>query len=442
MRILVLGINYWPEDTGIAVFNTGRCEYLAARGHDVTMCTGFPYYPAWRVPGRYRGSVLQREHRNGVTVLRSYLYVPTRVTAARRVIHEASFIASSFVRAMASRGPDVLLTVSPPLGLAVTSALLSRMWRIPYVFHVPDLQPDAAVDLGMLPSGRLARGLYAVERLAYHRAALVSTLTEAMRQRIISKGIASEKVVRFPDWADPSLFDVPAGRAGGQRFREEFGLGDRFLVVHAGNMGVKQGLDVVLEAAARSRDRTDVMYLLVGDGAMRPVLRARARVLCLPNLHFLPLQPRERFLDMLAAADVCLVTQQRVVADIVFPSKVVTLLAAARPVVASLNSSSEVARVMSKAGAGVVVPPEDAGALVEVILRLRDDPATRRSMVERGRAYARAHWDRDRILLQMEAELLGLARRDRWPRAGGRGQEWHGGQAQNVRRRGMGVHDA
>src|SRR5713101_6664683 len=138
MQLLVLGINYWPEETGIAVFNTGRCEYLAARGHQVTMCTAFPYYPHWWVPDEYRGRFFAREVRNGVTILRSYLYVPRRVTSVRRVLHEASFIASSCLRSLGGEKPDLLLVVSPPLGLAVTAVLLSRLWKIPYVFHVED----------------------------------------------------------------------------------------------------------------------------------------------------------------------------------------------------------------------------------------------------------------------------------------------------------------
>jgi putative colanic acid biosynthesis glycosyltransferase WcaI len=405
VRILFLGINYWPEDTGIAVFSTGRCEYLAARGHEVTICTTFPYYPAWRVTESYRGALVRRERRHGVTVLRSWSYVPHEVTSARRVLHEASFIASSCLRAFATRPPDVVFTTSPPLGLAASTILLGRVWGVPYVFHVADLQPDAAVDLGMLPPGRVVRWLYGLERLAYRRAALVSTLTESMRERIVSKGVPAPRVTLFSDWAEPALFDVPAG---GRDFRRAMGFGDRFLVVHAGNMGVKQGLDVVLEAARRC-DRPDVLFLLVGDGAVRPGLEARARELGLRNLHFMPLLPREQFHDLLAATDVALVTQQRVVSDIVFPSKVLTLFASGRPVVASVNAGSEVARVVRQAAAGVVVPPEDPAALLAAVVALRDDAATRGGAAERGRAFARDHWGRDRILPDMEASLLGVA---------------------------------
>ena len=414
MRILMLGINYWPEETGIAVFNTGRCEYLAAQGHEVTMVTGFPYYPRWRVAPEYRGRLFARERRNGVDIRRSYLYVPRRVTTLRRIVHEASFIAFSTARAVAGRRPDLLVTVSPPLGLAVSSVLLRRRWGIPYVFHVPDLQPDAAVDLGMLPSGRAVRLLYAVERMAYRHAALVSTLTRAMERRIVAKGVPPARVTLFPDWADPALFALPM-TGGGAAARGQLGLGERFVVLHAGNMGVKQGLDVVLDAAARTRNREDIVYLLVGDGAARPGLEARAAAARLPNLRFLPLQPDAIFRDLLAAADLTLVTQQAVVADIVFPSKVLTLLAAAKPVVASLNVSSEVARVVMEAKAGLVTPAEDGGALAEAVRVLREDPVRRRRMAEGGRAYARAHWDRAQTLADMEQVLREVVAAHRSP---------------------------
>ena len=150
------------------------------------------------------------------------------------------------------RRPDVLVVTTPPLALSLSAILLSRWWKIPFIQHVPDLQPDAAVDLGMLREGRLTRALYRLERMGYRKAALVSTLTEAMREKIISKGIAADKVVLFSDWARPELFQVPA-HGGGEEFRRSLGLENELLVVHSGNMGVKQGLEVILGAAERSR---------------------------------------------------------------------------------------------------------------------------------------------------------------------------------------------
>jgi colanic acid biosynthesis glycosyl transferase WcaI len=407
MKILFLGINYWPEETGIAAFNTGRCEYLAARGHTIAMCTGMPYYPEWRIAERYRGRLFTSERRNGVRILRSWLYVPRKVTSLRRILHEGSFIATATIRALGAWKPEILVVVSPPLGLAIPAILLSRLCRIPYIFHVADLQPDAAVDLGMLREGRLTRALYALEHLAYRKAALVSTLTEAMRQRIMDKGISDRKVTLFADWSEPALFHIPSS-GGDTEFRRRYGLEDKHLVLHAGNMGVKQGLEVVLKAAQLSRERQDIVYLLVGDGAVRHSLEARARELSLPNVRFLPHQDKESFHQILAATDVSLVTQQRSVGDIVFPSKIRTLLAAGCPVVASLNHGSEVARVVAEAGVGLVTAAEDPQALNLAIAALLSDPGRRALMKENAKSYARRHWDRDRILAEMETHLMGL----------------------------------
>lgn len=411
LRILVLSLYYWPDDTGIAVFARGRCEYLAAQGHEVTVCTGMPFYPQWRIADKYRGKFVAREEHDGVTILRSFLYVPRQASSVKRIAHEASFTLGALLRAFASRRPDIILVISPPLALGLVAIILSRKWRVPYVFHVADLQPDAALELGMLPNGPFMRTLYWLERSAYQNSAMVSTLTQGMRKRILEKGFSADKVILFPDWVDPSLYNIPLV-SGGRRFRCTHGLEDEFLVLHAGNMGVKQGLEVVLGAADLSRNRSDVKYMLVGDGAARPLLKERARNLRLSNVTFLPLQNREIFNEMMAAADLALVTQLRSVTDIVFPSKVLTLLAAGRPVAASLGGGSEVARVLKDSAAGIQVPPEDPRALLNAIETLRDRPRQRARMGERGRAYARMHWDKDQILPELNARLQQIAARN------------------------------
>jgi colanic acid biosynthesis glycosyl transferase WcaI len=413
MHVVFLGINYWPDETGIAPFTTGRCEYLASRGHRVTVLTGFPYYPAWRIPERYRGRFFSREERNGVLILRSWLYVPKQVNAMRRILHEASFIVSSLLRAVTrdrELQPDLLVATTPPLALSLSAIVLSRVWKIPFIQHVPDLQPDAAVDLGMLREGRLTNALYGLERTGYRKAALISTLTDAMRNKIVSKGIAAEKVVLFSDWARSELFHVPV-HGGGAEFRRSIGRGNELLVVHAGNMGVKQGLEVILGAAERSREDRSIRYLLVGDGSVRQQLEHRAKSLKLKNLTFISLLPDDQFLDMLAASDVSLVTQQKSVADIVFPSKVITLMSSARAIVASVSPGSEVARVLKEADAGVLIAPEDPGTLLDAILTLRDDPARRSSLGAKGRMFAERFWEKQRTLSVLETHLLAVVAR-------------------------------
>ncbi len=404
MRILILSINYWPEETGIGAFTTYRAEYLAKAGHDVTVCTSFPYYPDWKVAPEYRGRLLASEERNGVRILRSYMYVPNPVTSLKRIVHEASFILSSFLRACGVKRPDVLLVVSPPLGLAMNAILLSRWWRIPYVFDVEDMQPDAAAELGMLPPWAL-KLMYAVEGAAYRYAALVSTLTKGMRDKIIEKGIPAEKVVLFEPRADESLFDITP--AEGDAFRQRYGFDGQFIVSHCGNLGIKQGLDVILNAAAMSRGDRSLIYLLVGNGVARERIERRAAELELDNLRFLPLLGSQDFRGLLAASDVCLVTQRKSVSDIVFPSKMVTYLAAGCAVIASVNTGSEVASAIRESGAGVVVEPEDAHALEQAIYQLRESniEECRRS----ARAYADRRWSSARTLGFFETNLAAVS---------------------------------
>lgn len=411
MRVLVLGINYWPEETGIGPCTTGLCEYLASHGHLVTMVTGLPYYPEWRVQRPYRYWLGDREIRNGVTIHRSWLYVPRRVTPMRRILHEATFIGSATLKGfnqVRKDRPDLILVISPPLGLTMSAIMLARMWKVPFAMQVEDLQPDAAIELGMLKPGRATRMLLKVEQAAYSQAGLISTLTPGMRTRILSKGVPPKKVTTIAHGVDASLFTTPL-TADGAAVRKRFGLAGKFLVVHSGNMGVKQGLEVVLEAAERSRRHADIVYLLMGAGAVRGSLEDRAARIGLNNLRFLPVQPREVFHELLATTNVALVTQRRTVADIVFPSKTQTLLASGRPVVASVNAGSEVARAIAEAGAGIVVPPEDPDELLRAILRLKDNSVLRMGMARKGREYAQKHWSQEKVLRLMERRLCELA---------------------------------
>ncbi len=397
MRVLILSINYWPEVTGIGAFTTYRAEHLAAAGHDVEVCTTFPYYPAWKVPAEYAGRFWLTEERNGVRIVRSRAYVPNQVTSIKRILFEASFIAGVMLRGLVRKRPDVLLVVSPPLGLAAPAILLSRLWSVPYVFDVEDLQPDSAADLKMLPLWAV-KLLYKVESAAYRHARLVTTLTPNMRQRIVAKGLAEDKVELLEPRMDESLIDLPP--EVGDAFRRKYDLGDKFLVTHSGNMGVKQGLDVIVDAAALGRADESLLFLCVGDGADCERIKRRVADLDLGNLRFLPLLDANDFRGLMSASGICLVTQQHPVAEIAFPSKIVTYFAAGRPVIASVNPQCEVAHVMREAGAGTVVAAEDPAALRDAIDALRRGDLGKAG--ENAREYACARWSSARVLGELE----------------------------------------
>jgi colanic acid biosynthesis glycosyl transferase WcaI len=404
MKVLILSINYWPEVTGIGVFTTYRAEHLVAAGHDVEVCTTFPYYPEWRVRVPYAGKIALNEERNGVRIVRGYAYIPNPVTAFKRVVHEASFVFSTIIRALGRKRPDVLLVVSPPLGLAALAIVLSRLWGVPYVFDVEDLQPDTASELGMLPSWAV-RLLYKVEEAAYRRAKLVTTLTPSMQRRIIDKGVPAEKVELLEPRMDDSLADLKPEE--GDVFRRRYGLGKKFLVTHSGNIGVKQGLNVVLDAAAGYASDDSMLFLIVGAGSDCERIQRRASEMRIENVQFLPLLCVEDFRGLMAASGICLVTQQHSVSEIAFPSKVVTYLAAGRPILASVNSDSEVAHVIRESGAGRVVDAEEPEALLYALKEMREEDLT--TYGEKAREYASVRWPSVRVLGHLERSLRAAA---------------------------------
>ena len=404
MRVLILSVNYWPEVTGIGAVTTYRAEYLAGVGHEVEVCTTFPYYPDWKVPAEYSGKLGRKEKRNGVSIVRSYTYVPNPVTPLKRILFEASFIIGVTLRALLRKRPDLLLVVSPPLGLAATAILLSRLWSVPYVFDVQDLQPDSALDLDMLPKWAV-KLLYKVENAAYRHARLVTTITSSMRQKIIAKGFTEDQVELLEMRMDDSLIDLPAEE--GNEFRQRYDLKEKFLVTHSGNMGVKQGLDVILDAAALNRADDSMLFLCVGNGSDCDRIKRRAAELDLGNVRFLPLLDARDFRGLMAASNVCLVTQLQSVSEVAFPSKIVTYLAAGRPIVASVNPECEVACIMRESGAGKVVEAENPLALLEAVCGLRN--ADLRKAGENARAYACMRWSSERVLGHLERSLTAAA---------------------------------
>jgi colanic acid biosynthesis glycosyl transferase WcaI len=385
MKIAVWGINYSPELTGIAPFNRALCEYLASQGHQVGAITGFPYYPVWRKRDQDRGQWFRTEVLNGVVIRRCWLYVPTVVGPLRRMLHEASFVLVSLLRVLALPKPDLFVVISPPLPLGIAAWIASVIKGVPFVLHVQDLQPDAAVGLGMVRPGLLTRVLYWMESFAYSRAARVSGISRGMLGKFREKGVPEDKLIYFPNGVELPIDLPPAGR-----FRERHGLSpDAFVAMYSGNLGVKQGLDVLIEAArllqsweespisARTRspfagDRP-VRIVVAGDGARRVHLAELIRQYALDNVLLLPLQLEDCYREMLADADCSVITQQEGTGSFFFPSKLLTSLAVGKPVITVADVDSELAHTTMDGRFGINVLPNQPEALARAIRSLADD---------------------------------------------------------------------
>jgi colanic acid biosynthesis glycosyl transferase WcaI len=366
MRILVWGINYAPEVTGIAPCNAALCEFLRQAGHDVRMLTTFRYYPEWQKAPGDAGRLYRTDIIDGVPVHRCWHYVPRRVSTLKRVLHEGTFVLLSFLRALTLPRPDVAIIVSPPLLLGAAGWLLGRLRGVPFIFHVQDLQPDAAVGLGMLKPNAFTRMLYRLEAFAYAKAARVSGISQGMLRAFAAKGVPEEKRVYFPNGV-PAPAESHLPPPGRWRGRQGFGAED-FLAVYAGNLGLKQGLDILLAAARLVRD-SRVRIVICGQGAARERLLAGIEREQLPNLHLLPLQDDGAYREMMADTDLCLITQQAGTGQYFFPSKLLTALAFAKPVLAVADADSELAHAMNEGGFGFLVPTEQPQALGQALVR-------------------------------------------------------------------------
>ena len=404
MRVVVWGINYAPEFTGIAPHSVALCEFLLAQGHDVEMVTTFAYYPTWRKRDEDRGTLYRTDVVKGVPVHRCWHFVPERVSALKRMFHEGSFIATSSLRALALPRPDVFVAVSPPLLLGVAAWLVGKLKRAPYVFHVQDMQPDAAVGLGMLKASWFTRVLYGLEAFAYRHAARVSGITQGMLKAFRSKGVPESKLIYFPNAIDLSTEEAPPARG---EFRQRHGFSaNEFLAVYAGNLGVKQGLEILLETAALLREQP-IRFLVCGDGAQREVLAARAREMALPNFSMLPLQQGRDYRALLVDADVCFITQQAGAGNSFFPSKLLGLLAESKPVITVAAPECELALSLIEGNFGVNVPPGRPEELAAVLDALAKDPERLAEFGAAGRRYVE-QFEKRRVFENFVRKLGGV----------------------------------
>ena len=387
MRIVVWGINYAPEITGIAPHNVALCEFLREQGVDVEMVTTFAYYPAWRKRPEDRHLLFRTDVINGVPVHRCWHFVPERVSAWKRIIHEATFILTSTIRVLSLKKADVYVIPSPPLLLGMAAWLVTALKRAPFVFHVQDLQPDAAVGLGMLRAGWFTRVLYWLEAFAYQHATRVGGISEEILDAFRRKGVPEDKLILFPNGvAIPADSEIPT--AGAFRAKNGFAT-DEFLAVYAGNLGVKQGLDILLDAADKLRSDTNIRIVLCGDGAERAALTQEVADRSLTNVSMLSLQFGLDYKELLIDADVSLITQQSGSGNAFFPSKLLVTLAYGSPVVTVADEESALARAVANGDFGINVLPGQVDQLAQTFRELAQDRQQLTQWRANGREYVK-----------------------------------------------------
>lgn len=407
MRILIYGINYSPELTGIGKYTGEMGAWLAAQGHDVTVVTAPPYYPEWQVHQDYKGKWWQKENKEGVAVYRCPLYVPKKVTSAKRIIHEFTFLAALipvWLLTLFQKRRDVVICINPPFHLGLLPLLYARLRGSKLITHIQDLQVDAAKDLGMIKNQAFLNLMFGTEKFILKNSDVVSTISDGMQKKIALKGISSRAIWQFPNWVDEAtIFPLPIE----QSLRKEFGINNTDTVIlYSGNLGEKQGLEIIVEVAEQYKSRKDVHFLISGTGGGKEKLVQLVREAGLTNIQFHPLQPYEKLSALLATADIHLVLQKKSASDLVLPSKLTGILAAGGFALVTAPPDTSLYEVVTNNELAFIVEPESANALKEAIDRaLVTDLGAYR---ERARNYAVKNLSKESILASFEEKLFKL----------------------------------
>ena len=423
MKFLLYSINHAPELTGIGKYNGEMVQALTQQGIECLVVTAPPYYPEWQVHAGF-ANAYHTEQQGQVRVLRNPLYVPKKVTTLKRIMHLASFALSSFGRLLTllQEKPDVVMLVQPTLFCAPGALIYSWLTGAKTILHIQDFEVDAMFGLGMAghdPASKTEGGaeqpsrkkriILGGERWLMNRFDKVSSISHSMLAKASHKGVTKENLLFFPNWSDTGFVNPDVDSSD---LRAQWGYApDDKIVLYSGNIGQKQGLEIVLDAAAAFADQPQVKFVIIGNGAYRDTLAAEAASRGLQNLEFKPLQAWELVPQILVMTDVHLVVQKKGVADAVLPSKLTNILAAGGHALVTAEQDTELGELAQRVpGIYHCVEPEDSKAFISGLRQcLAQDTRSTNTI---ARQYAVDHINSEQVLARFAHALFELVSKE------------------------------
>jgi colanic acid biosynthesis glycosyl transferase WcaI len=383
---------YFPPEMGAPSARASElAHHWSLAGHQVSVLTGFPNHPTGVVPEQWRPRLrrlVYNEKAGDVDVFRTWLWPLPNRKAHERMRNYASFCVSSALRGMTLPRPDVVIGSSPQLLVALSAWWIAFSRQLPFVFEVRDLWPESLTAVGVgSEDSLLHHSLAAIARFLYERADRVVVVTPAFKDHLIQRWrVPPEKIEIVENGVETDMFS-PSLPEASAALRRELGADSKFLVCYVGTMGMAHGLDTLLDAAATlQREKPDVLFLLIGEGAEKQRIQSLAQSQSLTNVRILDQQPRDKIPAFISASDACLVLLKKTdIFKTVIPTKMLEFMSCARPVI--LGVEGQARQIIDEAGAGLVIEPENAVALAQAIKRLEQDPANGRALGQKGRKY-------------------------------------------------------
>jgi colanic acid biosynthesis glycosyl transferase WcaI len=409
-RILLIAGNFYPEPTGIGKYNGEMVKWLARQGYSCTVIATYPYYPQWRVQKPYekRSFWFKKEEiavqsSPSIKVIRCPHFVPKNPTGIKRLISDASFFFSAYLVIsclLFSKKFDSVITVAPPFTLGLLGILYEKIRGSKLIYHIQDLQIDAAKDLGMIRSASVINMLFAIEKLILKKADFISTISTGMMNRVKKK--CNKEIILFPNWVDVHHF-FPINDK--DRLKEDFGFNrEDTIVLYSGAIGEKQGLEAIINSAKFFSSVSNLKFIICGSGPYKEKLQKMRDESKLHNVVFLPTQPTSRFNSFLNLADVHLVIQKANAGDLVMPSKLSTIFSVGGLSIVTAHKGTSLYNLIETHETGIVIKPECVDALNDAINFVLNNDCFKKQ--QNAREYALKHLSAESVLRKFSGKVL------------------------------------
>jgi colanic acid biosynthesis glycosyl transferase WcaI len=398
-KITIIGINYYPEDSAIGLYTTEKAEYLVSKGFDVTVITGFPYYPQWEIREDYKSkNYLVNETINGVKVYRSKQYVPKDPTFIKRIIHLTSFTFGNFINLFNVGKPDIVISIIPFTTSSLLGWFLKKRYKAKHWVHIQDFEFDAAIDSGLLKGNKklVIRLLQRIEKFVLNKADIVSTISFGMINKLKTK--TDNNTYYLTNWIDVEKF-------GNNKLEtHKYLSSNTFKILYSGNIGAKQDWEFFIEVLNHLKNIDNIEVVVVGEGAEKESFLQKIKNYDFVN-HY-NLVPYNELPSLLSSADLHILFQKTDVIDTVMPSKLLGMMASAKPSIVTGNLKSEVATIFNDSQGGYYFDGNSVNDIINNIKKLTENKELCKTLGLNAKIYVNEKFSKEEVLDEFINKLL------------------------------------
>lgn len=410
MKIIIITINYNPEITGIGKYTTELAEWLGKKGHKVKVITAIPYYPEWKIKNGFKQKYYKTIE-NQVTIYRCPLYIPEHPSILKRLLYLFSFFITSLPVTLLQIcwKPDIVLITEPPFFCVPSALFVAWVCKAKTWLHIMDLEFDILHKTARKKIGPVQSKLKKIEQFFNGKFDRISTISDMMRSKVVQNNFCSSKTFLFPNWVDTESVSPENVLVD---FKKEWNINkDTFTILYSGTIGKKQGIEIVVDVAERFKNDKEVLFVIVGDGVGKKKLVNLVEKKQLQNIVFKPFQTAEMLPSLLNSVDLHLIIQKKSFADLVLPSKLITILSVGGISVLTAEPETELGKlVLSNQDTAILCEPENPEALYRCIQDIKINKNLQERIKVAARKYALENFDKEHVLEKFEREALRIVK--------------------------------